>query len=74
MMAVDLCLHTLSIAFPHPPPNSARFSYATEGVRFISMQQSTNAVSALQKFWVLIWLEATQRQSMHVNMRRIHPW
>ena len=28
--------HTLSITFRHLPPNSARFSYATEGALFIS--------------------------------------
>ena len=49
-------IHTPSIAFRHPPPNSARFSYATEGVLFISAQLSTDAVSALRKFRVLIWL------------------
>ena len=35
--------------FRHLPPNSARFSYATEGVLFISAQLSTDAVSALRK-------------------------
>ena len=30
-----LC-HTQSITFQHLPPNSARFSYATEGALFIS--------------------------------------
>ena len=47
---------TPSIAFRHPPPNSARFSYATEGTLFISAQLSTDAVSALRKVWVLIRL------------------
>ena len=51
--------HTLSIAFRHLPPNSARFSYATEGALFISVQLSSDAVSALRKVWVLIGLEAT---------------
>ena len=51
----ELC-HTPSIAFWHPPPNSARFSYATEGALFISAQLSTDAVSALRKVWVLIRL------------------
>ena len=46
--------HTLSIAFWHLPPNSARFSYATEGALFISVQLSTDAVSALRKVWVII--------------------
>ena len=48
--------HTPSIAFRHLPPNSARFSYATEGALFISAQLSTDAVSALRKVWVLIRL------------------
>ena len=47
--------HTPSIAFRHLPPNSARFSYATEGALFISTQLSSEAVSALR---VLIKLQA----------------
>ena len=56
------CVHSLvctdapGTAFRHLPPNSARFGYATEGALFISAQLSTDAVSALQKVWVLIWL------------------
>ena len=50
------CDHTLSIAFRHLPPNSARFGYATEEALFISMQLSTDAVSALRKVLVLIRL------------------
>ena len=46
--------HTPSITFRHLPPNSARFSYASEGVLFISAQLSSDAVSALRKVWVLI--------------------
>ena len=46
--------HTPSIAFRHLPPNSARFSYATEGALFISAQLSSDAVSALRKVLVLI--------------------
>ena len=38
---------------------TARFSYTTEGALFISVQLSTDTVSALQKFRVLIWLEVT---------------
>ena len=34
--------HTPSIAFRHLPPNSARFSYATEGALFISAQLSSD--------------------------------
>ena len=49
-------LHTPSIAFRHLPPNSARFSYATEGALFISAQLSSDAVSTLRKVWVLIRL------------------
>ena len=48
--------HTPSTAFQHLPPNSARFSYATEGALFISAQLSTDTVSALQKVRVLIIL------------------
>ena len=36
--------HTPSTAFRHPPPNSARFSYATEGALFVSAQLSSDAV------------------------------
>ena len=46
--------HTPSTAFRHLPPNSARFSYATEEALFISAQLSTDAVSALRKVRVLI--------------------
>ena len=46
--------HTPSTAFRHLSPNSARFSYATEGVLFISAQLSTDAVSAFPKIRVLI--------------------
>ena len=48
----------LQSAFRHLPPNSARFSYATEGVVFISAHLSTDAVSALRKVWVLTKLQA----------------
>ena len=49
--------HTPSTVFRHLPPNSARFSYATEGALFISAQLSTgDAVSALRKVWVLLLL------------------
>ena len=43
-------VHTPSIAFRHLPPNSAGFSYATEGALFISAHLSTDAVSALRRF------------------------
>ena len=46
----DYCLGTRQASLP---PNSARFSYATEGVLFISAQLSTDAVSALRKVRVL---------------------
>ena len=45
-----------SLQFRHLPPNSARFSYATEGALFISAQLSSDAVSVLRKVWVLIRL------------------
>ena len=47
---VNWCLglkHTLSAAFWHLPPNSARIGYSTEGALFMSAQLSTDAVSAL---------------------------
>ena len=47
-------IHTPSTAFRHLTPNSARFSYATEGAFFISVQLSSDAVSALRKVPVLI--------------------
>ena len=50
----DLGTHTPSTAFRHLPPNSAKFSYATEGALFMSAQLSTDAVSALRKVRVLI--------------------
>ena len=46
--------HTLSTAFRHLSPNSARFRYPTEGALFIFAQMSSDAVSALRKVWVLI--------------------
>ena len=50
--------HSDTIAFRLLPPNSARFSYATEWALFISAQLSTEDVSALRKVWVLIKLQA----------------
>ena len=68
-------MHTPSIAFRHLPPNSARFSYATEGALFISAQLSTDAVTAFRKVFVLIrlWKQPSALAVTHVNMRRIHP-
>ena len=54
LVTSQLLTHTPSTAFWHPPPNSARFSYAAEGVFFISAQLSSDAVSALRKVRVLI--------------------
>ena len=45
-----------SLAFRHPPPNSARFSYATEGALFISAQLSTDENS---KHWFFDILPST---------------
>ena len=45
--------HTPSTAFRHLPPNSARFSYASLSPY---SWPSSDAVSALRKFRVLIWL------------------
>ena len=48
--------HTPCIVFRHLPQGSAtaRTGYTTEGALFISVQLSTDAVSALQKVWVPI--------------------
>ena len=54
--ALHSMCHTPSTAFRHLPPNSVRFSYVTEGALFISAQLFTDAVSALRKVRVLIWL------------------
>ena len=35
-MSISVLFPLASIAFRHPPPNSARFGYGTEGVLFIS--------------------------------------
>ena len=48
--------HTPSTVFRHLPPNSARFSYATERALFISTQLSCDVVTTLEKVWVLIRL------------------
>ena len=48
--------HTSSLTFRHPPPHSARISYANEGPLFVSEQLSTNTVSAFRKVWALrLW-------------------
>ena len=54
---------TPCIAFRHLPPNSARFGYATEGTLDLHLRAAdhsalltTDAVGALQTFWVLISL------------------
>ena len=65
--------HSPSTAFRHLPPNYDRFSYATEGTLFISVQLSTDVVCALQKVWAQT-VEATKRPSRHVNRRRHSPW
>ena len=46
--------YTASLAFRHRLPNSAGFGYAIEGALFMSAQLSTDFVSALRKFWVLM--------------------
>ena len=58
--------HTPSIAFQHLPPNSARISYATQGALFISVQLSSDVVSALWKVWVLIWLQKQPSTQAHM--------
>ena len=60
-------VNTPSLTFQHHPPNSARIGYATEGALFISAHLSTDAVSSLQKAWVLIRL---WKQS--IGLKRTH--
>ena len=65
-------MHILSIAVRHFPPNSARTGYVTEGALFITVQLSTNVVSALWKVWILVrlrWLHIAQAQRKH----EMHP-
>ena len=58
----------------HLPPNSARFSYATEGALFISAQLSTDAVSALRKVWVLINYDCRSNLApKHARKHEAHP-
>ena len=54
--SISATMYTPSVAFRRLPPNSARFSYATERALFISAQLPTDAVSALRKVRVLIRL------------------
>ena len=65
--------HTPSIAFRHLPPNSARFSYATERELFISALLSTDAVSAFRKVWVLIKLQTVVYDILPSTHRRQVP-
>ena len=65
--------HNPSIAFRHLPPNSARFSYATEGALFISAQLSTDAVSALRKavrVLIRLWSNLAPK---HARKHEAHP-
>ena len=65
-------MHTPSAAFRHLPPNSARFSYATEGALFISAQLSSDAVSALRKVRVLTRL-SKQPSAQVARKHETHP-
>ena len=67
-------LHTPSIAFRHLPPNYARFSDATKGELFISVQPSTDAVSALRNVWVLIIKDCRSNLApKHARKHEAHP-
>ena len=59
------CPHTLSTAFWHLPPDSARMGYATEGALFITVQLSAGAVIALRKLWALIRLRKHRSSEAH---------
>ena len=62
--------HTPSIAFRHLPPNSARYSYATEGALALYLRRGQRPPKGLGTDKTV---ETTSRPSRHVNMRRIHP-
>ena len=62
-METQLLGNTLSITFKHPPPNSARTGYTTEGALFISVQLSADVVSALRKAWVLLLIRLWNQHS-----------
>ena len=61
--------------FPTPCPNSARIGYATEGGGTLSAQLSTEAVSAIQKVWVLIrlWKQHNVQLSKHAIKHEARP-
>ena len=63
-----------SHAFRHLPPNSAGFSYATEGALFISAQLNfpQRGPHPPKGFGTDKTVEATKHPSMHVNLRRIY--
>ena len=64
--------HTPSITFRHLSPNSAGIGYATEGAPFISVQLSTDVVSALWKIWVLI--RQTSSTGLRYPSNHCHSW
>ena len=64
--------HTLSITFRHFPPNSARFGHVTEGALSISAQLPTDAVSTLQKVWVLLLIRLW-KQPIHIGLKKKNP-
>ena len=70
---LKLTWHTPNIASPHPPPNSSRFSYATEGVLFISAQLSSDAVSALRMVRVRIYDCRSNLAPKHARKQETHP-
>ena len=65
--------HDPGITFQHLHPNSARIPHATEGELFISSQLSTNAVSALQKVWVLIRLSKQHSTQARTCIHKTRP-
>ena len=58
-------MHTPNTVFRHLPPDSARFSYATEGALFISAQLSSDAVSALRKVPVPLAPKHARKHEKH---------
>ena len=70
-----LQLHTPSIAFHHLPPNSARFSYATEGALKSPRSCPATRSARLRKLRVLNYMtvEATSLAPKHARKRETHP-
>ena len=65
---------TQDIAARHLPPNSARLGYATEwGTLYLRAAVQRRCQRPPKGLGTSKTVDAAQRRSMHVNMRRVHP-